>query len=41
MRKQLVSELEQKGIKDKRVLEAIMNVPRHFFLDAVFTKQAY
>ena len=41
MRKQLVSELEQKGIKDKRVLEAIMNVPRHFFLDAVFTEQAY
>ena len=41
MRKQLVSELEQKGIKDKRVLESIMNVPRHFFLDAVFTEQAY
>ncbi len=41
MRKQLVEELEQKGIKDKRVLDAIMNVPRHFFLDAVFTEQAY
>lgn len=41
MRKQLISELEAKGIKDKRVLEAMMKVPRHLFLDAVFTEQAY
>lgn len=41
LRKKLVEELSEKGIKDKKVLEAIMNVPRHFFLDAVFTKQAY
>ncbi len=41
LRKQLVSELEDKGINDKVVLNAIMEVPRHFFLDAVFTKQAY
>lgn len=41
MRKQLVLELAEKGINDKRVLDAIEAVPRHFFLDAVFTKQAY
>lgn len=41
MRKQLVSELAAKGIQDTDVLEAIMAVPRHLFLDAVFTKQAY
>ena len=41
LRKQLVSELREKGIKDERVLTAIETVPRHFFLDAVFTKQAY
>lgn len=41
MRKQLVSELGEKGIKDKKVLDAIMAVPRHLFLDAVFTEQAY
>lgn len=41
MRKQLVDQLEVKGIKDKNVLAAIMAVPRHLFLDAVFTEQAY
>lgn len=41
MRKQLVSELAQRGIKDKAVLDAFMAVPRHFFLDLVFMKQAY
>lgn len=41
MRKQLVSELREKGIQSEAVLSAIMAVPRHLFLDAVFTKQAY
>jgi protein-L-isoaspartate(D-aspartate) O-methyltransferase len=41
LRKQLVEELRTKGIKDEKVLNAILSVPRHFFLDAVFTEQAY
>jgi len=41
LRKQLVDELRQKGIKDEAVLAAIDSVPRHFFLDKVFTLQAY
>ena len=41
MRKQLVDELRQKGIRDEAVLEAINSIPRHFFLDKVFTEQAY
>lgn len=30
-RKQLVKHLEKRGIEDKRVLQAIGKVPRHFF----------
>ena len=41
LRKKLVEELRSKGIQDEAVLSAIGAVPRHFFLDAVFTKQAY
>jgi protein-L-isoaspartate(D-aspartate) O-methyltransferase len=41
LRKQLVNELAEKGISDQRILDAFNVVPRHFFLDAVFTKQAY
>jgi protein-L-isoaspartate(D-aspartate) O-methyltransferase len=41
LRKKLVEELRQKGIQDEAVLSAMNAVPRHFFLDAVFTKQAY
>jgi len=41
MRKQLVDELRVKGIKSEAVLDAINAVPRHFFLDKVFTEQAY
>lgn len=41
MRKKLIEELRKKGIGDNRVLEAFNVVPRHFFLDAVFTEQAY
>ncbi len=31
-RKQLVKHLEKRGIEDKKVLQAIAKVPRHFFL---------
>src|SRR5688572_30115760 len=41
MRRQLVEELRNKGIRDLAVLEAINAIPRHFFLDRVFTEQAY
>lgn len=41
LRKQLVDTLRQKGITDERVLAAINNIPRHFFLDSAFDKVAY
>jgi len=41
LRKQLVQSLREKGIKDERVLAAIETVPRHFFLDPAFERQAY
>jgi protein-L-isoaspartate(D-aspartate) O-methyltransferase len=41
LRKQLVDSLRQKGISDERVLNAINNIPRHFFLDSAFDKVAY
>jgi protein-L-isoaspartate(D-aspartate) O-methyltransferase len=41
LRKQLVDLIRKKGISDERVLEAILHVPRHFFLDSGFDKIAY
>ncbi len=41
LRKQLVATLKQKGITDERVLNAIGEVPRHYFLDSAFDKVAY
>lgn len=41
LRLNLVTELRNKGIKDERVLAAIMNVPRHLFLDRAFADWAY
>ncbi len=41
MRKNMLDELRQKGIKDKNVLEAMDKVPRHWFLDEVFLEIAY
>lgn len=41
LRKRLVSELEGKGISDRRVLEAIGKIPRHYFLDSSFVEFAY
>jgi protein-L-isoaspartate(D-aspartate) O-methyltransferase len=41
LRKKLVEEVRKKGITDERVLDALMAVPRHFFLDSAFDQQAY
>jgi protein-L-isoaspartate(D-aspartate) O-methyltransferase len=41
LRKQLVQILREKGIKDEKVLAAIESIPRHFFLDPAFERQAY
>lgn len=41
MRKRLVNGLVSKGIKDERVLEAVMKVPRHLFMDSSFLEFAY
>lgn len=41
LRNQLASVLEQKGITDKNVLEAIKKVPRHLFLNSSFEDYAY
>lgn len=37
--KQLIKELEKKGIRDEKVLKAISKVPRHLFFDKVFRDQ--
>ena len=41
MRKKMVELIREKGISDDNVLGAIMNVPRHYFLDSAFEKHAY
>lgn len=41
LRKNLVKEIEEKGITDRRVLNAIEKVPRHLFLDEAFLEFAY
>ncbi len=41
LRNQLVATLREKGISDDKVLKAIANIPRHFFLDSAFDKIAY
>jgi protein-L-isoaspartate(D-aspartate) O-methyltransferase len=41
LRNQLVSIIEQKGITDKNVLNAIRKIPRHLFLDSSFEEFAY
>ena len=40
-RKKLVEELISKGITSKRVLNAIYNIPRHFFIENDFQDFAY
>jgi protein-L-isoaspartate(D-aspartate) O-methyltransferase len=41
LRKNLVQELKQKGIKSIAVLQAIDKIPRHLFMDSSFLKFAY
>lgn len=41
MRKSLVKILKEKGIHDENVLQAIGNVPRHFFFENAFIDHAY
>ena len=40
-RKKLIEELISKGITSKRVLNAIYNIPRHFFIEYDFQDFAY
>jgi protein-L-isoaspartate(D-aspartate) O-methyltransferase len=41
LRKKLVEAIINKGISDARVLQAISDIPRHFFLDSAFDEVAY
>ncbi|MCX8019529.1 MAG: protein-L-isoaspartate(D-aspartate) O-methyltransferase [Chitinophagaceae bacterium] len=41
LRKKLVQDIHKKGITDERVLDALLAVPRHFFLDSAFDEMAY
>lgn len=41
LRNQLVTVLQQKGITDRNVLEAIKKIPRHLFLNSGFEDFAY
>jgi protein-L-isoaspartate(D-aspartate) O-methyltransferase len=41
LRNQLVTVLQQKGITDNNVLEAIRKIPRHLFLNSSFEDYAY
>ncbi len=41
LRKQLVKEIEKKGITDQNVISAIGKIPRHFFFDKIFENHAY
>ena len=41
LRKKLIDSLRQKGITDEQVLDVMMNIPRHFFLDTALDHIAY
>ncbi|MBI9035933.1 MAG: protein-L-isoaspartate(D-aspartate) O-methyltransferase [Bacteroidales bacterium] len=41
LRKRLIESIRQKGIKDEKVLDAINEIPRHFFFDSSFMEYAY
>ncbi len=41
IRRKLINSLRDKGIKDERVLQAMMDVPRHFFIGRVPLEIAY
>jgi protein-L-isoaspartate(D-aspartate) O-methyltransferase len=40
-RERLVQRLQDQGIKDRRVLDRIRNVPRHLFMDEALATRAY
>ena len=41
LRKKLVDTVRAKGITNEDVLNAINNIPRHFFLESAFDELAY
>ncbi len=41
LRRDMVFELREKGIDDERVLAAMFDLPRHFFLEKAFEEWAY
>ena len=41
LRKKLIDSIREKGITDENVLNAMMNIPRHFFLDTALQDIAY
>lgn len=41
LREKLAKTVEEKGITDKRIIQAIGKVPRHFFMDSGFIEFAY
>ena len=41
LRNKLINHIREKGITDENVLQSMLNVPRHFFLDSAFEQQAY
>jgi protein-L-isoaspartate(D-aspartate) O-methyltransferase len=41
LRKLMVKELKDAGVKNEKVLEAINNIPRHYFLASAFLEFAY
>jgi protein-L-isoaspartate(D-aspartate) O-methyltransferase len=41
LRKKMVESLQENGITDKRVLEAMNKIPRHLFIDSIFEDNMY
>lgn len=41
LRKKLIDSIREKGISDENVLNAMMNIPRHFFMDTALEHNAY
>ena len=41
LRKKLIETIREKGITDENVLDAMMNIPRHYFLDTALDHIAY
>jgi protein-L-isoaspartate(D-aspartate) O-methyltransferase len=41
LRKKLIDSLRDKGITDENVLKAMMNIPRHYFMDTALEHIAY